>query len=63
MHEFEVETLPGVVLGQKRIPVQSVGGYPPGRLYPLIASAIMTLVGTDGCCLLVLIPYEQTHTG
>jgi sulfopropanediol 3-dehydrogenase len=45
MHEFEVETLPGVVLGQRHIPVRSVGAYSPGGLYPLIASAIMT-VGT-----------------
>jgi len=43
MQEFEVETLPGVVLGQKHIPVQSVGAYSPGGLYPLIASAIMTV--------------------
>lgn len=43
MQEFEVETLPGVVLGQKHIPVQSVGAYSPGGLYPLIASAIMTI--------------------
>ena len=45
MQEFEVETLPGVVLGQRHIPVGSVGAYSPGGLYPLIASAIMT-VGT-----------------
>ncbi len=43
MREFEAETLPGVVLGQKHIPVGSVGAYSPGGLYPLIASAIMTV--------------------
>jgi len=43
MQDFEVETLPGVILGQKHIPVQSVGAYSPGGLYPLIASAIMTV--------------------
>ncbi|MGI9647928.1 MAG: histidinol dehydrogenase, partial [Acidimicrobiia bacterium] len=43
MHDFEVETLPGVVLGQRHIPVQAVGAYSPGGLYPLIASAIMTV--------------------
>jgi len=43
MNEFEVETLPGVVLGQKHIPVHSVGAYSPGGLYPLIASAFMTV--------------------
>lgn len=43
MQDFEVETMPGVVLGQKHIPVGSVGAYSPGGLYPLIASAIMTV--------------------
>jgi sulfopropanediol 3-dehydrogenase len=41
--DFEVETLPGVFLGQRHIPVSSVGAYSPGGLYPLIASAIMTV--------------------
>lgn len=41
--DFEVETLPGVFLGQKQIPVASVGAYSPGGLYPLIASAVMTV--------------------
>lgn len=41
--DFEAETLPGVVLGQKWIPVQSVGAYSPGGYYPLIASAVMTV--------------------
>lgn len=43
LHDFEVETLPGVVLGQKHIPVGAVGAYVPGGRYPLIASAIMTI--------------------
>jgi sulfopropanediol 3-dehydrogenase len=41
--DFEVETLPGVILGQKHIPVGSVGAYSPGGGYPLIASAVMTV--------------------
>ncbi|MGI9609807.1 MAG: histidinol dehydrogenase [Acidimicrobiia bacterium] len=41
--DFEVETLPGVTLGQKHIPVQNVGAYSPGGRYPLIASAVMTV--------------------
>ncbi len=41
--DFEVETLPGVVLGQKHIPVGNVGAYSPGGRYPLIASAVMTV--------------------
>jgi sulfopropanediol 3-dehydrogenase len=41
--DFETETLPGVFLGQRHIPVASVGAYSPGGLYPLIASAVMTV--------------------
>lgn len=41
--DFEQETLPGVVLGQKHIPVNSAGAYSPGGRYPLIASAVMTV--------------------
>ncbi len=41
---FQVETLPGVTLGQKQIPVNAVGSYVPGGNYPLIASALMTIV-------------------
>ncbi|MFE2431144.1 histidinol dehydrogenase [Streptomyces sp. NPDC059373] len=44
MGEFEIETLPGVRLGQKHIPVQAVGAYIPGGRYPLTASAHMTIV-------------------
>jgi sulfopropanediol 3-dehydrogenase len=44
MHEFEVETLPGVHLGQKHIPVSAAGAYVPGGRYPLLASAHMTVV-------------------
>jgi sulfopropanediol 3-dehydrogenase len=42
--DFEVETMPGVRLGQKHIPVQAVGAYVPGGRYPLTASAHMTIV-------------------
>jgi sulfopropanediol 3-dehydrogenase len=42
--DLEVETLPGVRLGQKTIPIASVGSYTPGGRYPLIASALMTVV-------------------
>ncbi len=43
LREFEVETQPGVFLGQKNIPVSSVGAYVPGGRYPLVASAHMTI--------------------
>ncbi|MBM4419330.1 MAG: histidinol dehydrogenase [Chloroflexi bacterium] len=44
MHDLEVETLPGVVLGHRHIPVTSVGCYVPGGKYPLVASAHMSIV-------------------
>jgi sulfopropanediol 3-dehydrogenase len=44
MHDVEIETLEGVVLGHKNIPVNSVGCYVPGGKYPLIASAHMSVV-------------------
>jgi sulfopropanediol 3-dehydrogenase len=44
MRDVEVETLPGVVLGHKHIPVQSIGCYVPGGKYPLLASAHMSVV-------------------
>ena len=44
MQEVEVETLPGVVLGHKHIPVNSVGCYVPAGKYPMVASAHMSVV-------------------
>lgn len=44
LHDFEVETAPGVFLGQKNIPVAASGAYVPGGRYPLVASAHMTVV-------------------
>ena len=44
IRDLEVETLPGVVLGHKNIPVQSVGCYVPGGKYPLLASAHMSVI-------------------
>ncbi len=44
MVDIEVETLPGVVLGHKHIPVNSIGCYVPGGRYPMVASAHMSIV-------------------
>lgn len=44
MGQFEVETLPGVILGQRHIPVSRVGAYVPGGRYKLIASAFMSIL-------------------
>lgn len=42
--DFEVETLPGVLLGQRNIPIGAAGAYVPGGRYPLTASAHMTVL-------------------
>ncbi len=44
LQDLEVETMPGVVLGHKNIPVNSVGCYVPGGKYPMVASAHMSVV-------------------
>lgn len=44
MQDVEVETLPGVFLGHRHVPIESVGAYIPGGRYPLTASAHMTIV-------------------
>jgi sulfopropanediol 3-dehydrogenase len=44
MKDVEVETLPGVVLGHRHIPVNSIGCYVPGGRYPMVASAHMSIV-------------------
>ncbi len=44
MHDLEVETLPGVVLGHRHIQVNSNGCYVPGGRYPMVASAHMSIV-------------------
>ena len=44
LRDVEVETLPGVILGHRNIPVNSVGCYVPGGKYPMVASAHMSVV-------------------
>lgn len=44
LRDVEVETLPGIILGHKNLPVNSVGCYVPGGKYPLVASAHMSVV-------------------
>jgi sulfopropanediol 3-dehydrogenase len=44
LRDFEIETEPGVRLGQRNIPVGSAGAYVPGGRYPLVASAHMTVL-------------------
>ncbi len=44
MNDIEVETLPGIILGHKNIPVASVGCYIPGGKFPMVASAHMSVL-------------------
>src|SRR5436309_2901625 len=44
MRDLEVETLPGVLLGHRHIPVNAIGCYVPGGRYPMVASAHMSIV-------------------
>ena len=44
LRDLEVETLPGIVLGHRHIPVDSIGCYVPGGRYPMVASAHMSIV-------------------
>jgi len=44
LKDLEIETLPGVILGHKNLPVNSVGCYVPGGKYPMVASAHMSVV-------------------
>ena len=44
MHDVEVETLPGVILGHKHLPINAAGCYVPGGKYPLLASAHMSVI-------------------
>ena len=44
MKEIEVETLPGVILGHKHVPIENVGCYVPGGKYPMLASAHMSVL-------------------
>lgn len=44
MHDVEIETIPGVRLGHKNIPIENVGCYIPGGRYPMVASAHMSVL-------------------
>ena len=44
LHPLEIETMPGVILGHKHIPVTSVGSYIPGGRYPMFGSAQMSII-------------------
>jgi len=63
MQDIEVETLPGVVLGHKHIPVNSVGCYVPGGKYPMVASAHMSVVTAKVAGVKRIIATAPPHQG
>lgn len=61
--DAEVETLPGVILGHKNVPVDSVGCYVPGGKYPLVASAHMSVVTAKVAGVPRVIAASPPHNG
>ena len=63
MKDVEEETYPGVVLGHKNIPVNSVGCYVPGGRYPMVASAHMSVVTAKVAGVKRIIACAPPHNG
>jgi sulfopropanediol 3-dehydrogenase len=63
LHDVEVETLPGVILGHKNIPVNAVGCYVPGGQYPMVASAHMSIVTAKVAGVARIIACAPPHQG
>jgi len=63
LQDLEVETLPGVILGHKNIPVNSVGCYVPGGQYPMVASAHMSVLTAKVAGVKRIIACAPPHKG
>jgi sulfopropanediol 3-dehydrogenase len=63
LRDLEVETLPGVILGHKHIPVHSIGCYVPGGRYPMVASAHMSIVTARVAGVKRIIACAPPHNG
>ena len=63
MKDVEVETFPGVTLGHKNIPVNSVGCYIPGGKYPMVASAHMSVLTAKVAGVKRVIACAPPHSG
>lgn len=63
LKDLEVETMPGVILGHKNIPVNAVGCYVPGGRYPMIASAHMSVVTAKVAGVKRIISSAPPHQG
>lgn len=63
MNELEVETLPGIFLGHKHIPIENVGCYIPGGRYPMVASAHMSILTAKVAGVKRVIACAPPHNG
>ncbi len=63
LHDVEEETFPGVTLGHKNIPVNSVGCYIPGGKYPMVASAHMSVLTAKVAGVQRIIACAPPHSG
>ena len=63
LEDLEVETMPGVVLGHRNVPVNSVGCYVPGGKYPMVASAHMSVVTTKVAGVKRILTSAPPHDG
>jgi len=63
LQDVEVETLPGVILGHKNIPMNAVGCYVPGGKYPMVASAHMSVVTASVAGVKRIIASAPPHEG
>ncbi len=63
MTDIEIETLPGVILGHKNIPVQSVGCYVPGGKFPMVASAHMSVLTANVAGVPRIVASAPPHKG
>src|SRR5262249_18036218 len=63
LRDLEVETPPGVILGHRHIPVNSIGCYVPGGRYPMVASAHMSIVTARAAGVRHIIACAPPHKG
>ena len=63
LNDIELETIPGVVLGHKNIPVNSVGCYVPGGKFPMVASAHMSVLTASVAGVPRIIASAPPHNG
>ena len=63
LKDLEVETMPGIVLGHRNVPVNSVGCYVPGGKYPMVASAHMSVVTAKVAGVKRIIATAPPHDG